>query len=657
MIPRPTASIPVRIALRLEENFFRKPLREKVRFTGYALRWVLAQLHGRFIARRAHPPRSAEQAQASAQVQAPPQAKILRVAVHGTGSIGDFLTHMLFIQTFYKTYGPMEIDFFCHQKKIAESKFVFGNTPFIKNVIPVTVLDRLKPDYDLVVYLRYLVKYEIVNHSRILAANPELFNVIEIAAKRYEPYDYVFNQHPHLDGLFARHVGLQRMNLADITGYLGNLDVDRDSIPYFVPDVAESDVRKKFGLEGKNYITIHHGFDTSYIALSSPVTKCWPLPHWNEFVRRFKARFPDIMVVQIGAHHSDRIEGADISLVNKTSLSEAAWLIKHALLHVDGESGLVRMARALHTTALVLFGPTSPSFFAFSRNINIVSSVCNDCWWSTQDWMSACPRGLKVPECMHSIKPQQVVDAAAHYLAGLNPAQVELASAALYGENGTAGEATAELLNRLKIPAGEAQANSAQQWELMAARDAIEKIESGEQLQIADVGSSRSALPAYLAKLGHHVTAIDHGFAADDVGLAWRVMTGWAANKVGLAFGSPLNIPAENETYDVVLLLGAVAEVPNKADALREAIRVLKPGGHFVFTFALMPEAHASYVYSVAQDPLTTARLRSCLGELRLKLPGFSAADIDASRQRIARDALRDVPDGAALGIAVIKKL
>lgn len=213
MIPTSTASIPVRIALRLEENFFRKPLHAKLRFFYYAVAWGASQIRDRLRAVVRNPTR----------YQSPEHA--LRVAIHGTGSIGDFLTHILFIQTFYKTYGPMEIDFFCHENKIEEAKFIFANTPFIKNVITINVLNMLKQDYDLLISLRYLVKYEIINHSRILELNSELFNVIEKAKKRFEPYEYVFDQHPTLDGLFARHTGLQGMNLADVTGYLGCIDV------------------------------------------------------------------------------------------------------------------------------------------------------------------------------------------------------------------------------------------------------------------------------------------------------------------------------------------------------------------------------------------------------------------------------------------------
>jgi ADP-heptose:LPS heptosyltransferase/SAM-dependent methyltransferase len=666
MIPRPTASLPVRVAMRLQENFFGQPLRQKLRFTRYALRWCFAQLHGRYVAR----PKTPARVQSLGQVP----TKTLRVAIHGTGSIGDFLTHMLFIQSFYKTYGPMEIDLFCHQKKIAEAKFIFAKTPFIKNVITVNVLNELKSNYDLIVYLRYLVKYEIVDHSRILSANPELFNVIEIAKKRFEPYDYVFQQHPCLDGLFARHVGLQRMNLADVTGYLGNIDVNRDSIPYFVPDISESGATIKFGLEGKDYITIHYGFDTSYIPLAAPVTKCWPLAHWRDFVRLFKARFPDIMVVQIGAYHSDRIEGVDLVLVNKTTFDEAAWLIKHSLLHIDGESGLVRMARALHTTSTVMFGPTSSSFFSFGRNINIVSKVCNDCWWATQDWMSACPRGLKVPECMDSIKPNQVLDAVADYLTGLGPTKAELVSAALYGPTGGGDRhaaAAAGAVNPLQVslaPAAEhfaggergAASTSARHWQTTAALDALEKIrgEDSAPLNIADVGSSRGALPAYLAKDGHRVTVIERGFAADGPEIERQLLKSWAAHKVGVEFGSPLNIPAENETFDVVFLLSALDDVPHKIFALREAIRALKSGGHLIFTSVLEAERGADRPgRKPTRDRWTPERLQSCLADLGIEFAGFSAAEVESSRRQVERDGVRDISPGATLATIVVKKL
>ena len=74
------------------------------------------------------------------------------------------------------------------------------------------------------------------------------------------------------------------------------------------------------------------------------------------------------MVVQIGADNSQSIEGVDLDLRNKTTLDEVSWIIKQSRLHIDGESGLVRMAHALHTTSIAIFGPTSKSFFAIDGN-------------------------------------------------------------------------------------------------------------------------------------------------------------------------------------------------------------------------------------------------------------------------------------------------
>src|SRR6185437_2317929 len=119
-----------------------------------------------------------------------------------------------------------------------------------------------------------------------------------------------------------------------------------------------------------------------------------PIGHWNKLVTLLKGKFPNITIVQLGTVTSRKIDNVDLDLRNKTTLKEVAWIIKHSLLHIDGESGMVRLAHALHTKSAVLFGPTSKSFFSFDSNINLSSSVCGDCWWSTGDWLSRCPRGL-----------------------------------------------------------------------------------------------------------------------------------------------------------------------------------------------------------------------------------------------------------------------
>jgi ADP-heptose:LPS heptosyltransferase len=227
------------------------------------------------------------------------------------------------------------------------------------------------------------------------------------------------------------------MNVADAVGHFGNVKVDRKTIPFFCADISRYDVLKRHGLEAKRYITVHDGFDTNYVPLGDNVTKCWPLNHWSRLVALLKERLPYVTIVQLGSVNSREIAGVDLDLRKKTTLDEAAWILKHSSLHIDGESGLVRLANALHTRSVVLFGPTSLSFFGFDKNTNIVSTECNDCWLSTQGWLSSCPRGLATAICMTTITPETVASAVEQRVKSLRPAHHELCELSLCGDDDT----------------------------------------------------------------------------------------------------------------------------------------------------------------------------------------------------------------------------
>jgi hypothetical protein len=402
-----------RAARRIQEDFVGRSFAEKVRFAKYAAR-IAAQLLRSRLKRQPKLPFIAEQlptAMLHTGIEKP-----LKIAVSGTGSIGDFFNHMTFIGQFHETYGPMELDFFCRPAKVAHAQTLFGNLGLIRNVLSATYLDRLRDCYDLVIEIRHLPKYDVRNYKRLLEHAPQLLGAIGVAQERFGPFSHIFDRHPLLDGHFARQVGLKGMNALDVLGYYGNIAIDRNSIAPFRLNDAKRTVLNRFGLAGKPYISLHNGFDSEYSTMSSTATKCWPIEHWNTFVALLKRRRPDLLIVQVGAGNSQLISGIDVDLVDKTEIAEAPWILKGSILHIDGESGLVRMATAMGITSVVLFGPTSSTYFAYDQNINIVSKACHDCWWATQSWMSFCPRGLRQPECMHTISPDEVVEAAIGYL-------------------------------------------------------------------------------------------------------------------------------------------------------------------------------------------------------------------------------------------------
>jgi ADP-heptose:LPS heptosyltransferase len=133
-----------------------------------------------------------------------------------------------------------------------------------------------------------------------------------------------------------------------------------------------------------------------------------------------RSRFRGIQIIRIGGSTNSDLKNADLNLVNETSLPEVTSLIKNSVLHIDHEGGLVHIAACLGTHCCVLFGPTSPTYFGYSENINVGPATCGDCYWINRTWMNSCPRGLAVPACLDQLPPETVLAAIEPYLRSRN---------------------------------------------------------------------------------------------------------------------------------------------------------------------------------------------------------------------------------------------
>lgn len=659
LIPRNRTTFAHRIASRLEEDFFGQPIRRKIRFATFAARWGLQRALARIKVRR--PPRSA---------LARP-AEMLRVAVHGTGSLGDFCNHMMFIQEFNRKYGPMEIDFFCHPKKVDDAKFIFAQAHFVKNVISANYLRSLEANYDLIIRNHYLLDYLITDTSRLLQLNADLLNAIDTSKTRLEPYRFIFDSLPFLDGVFARSISWQGMNLADALGHVANVPVDRKTIPFLVPDVRAYDILDRCGLAHRPYITVHDGFDTSYIPLNNNVTKCWPLSHWNSLVALLKEKFSGLLIVQIGSTNSSRIDGVDVDLRNKTTLDEAAWILKQSSLHIDGESGLARLAHALHTKSVVLFGPTSVSFFGLDGNINLPPQKCGDCWWSTQSWLSECPRGLATPECMESITPASVAEHVEDYFDAQRPPRYHLENLSLYGDDTSERLAgiLADLFRKLHlqpVPISQRTANPdsgisldpSKQWEYLKAWEVVDAMsaELGRPLRIADVGGGRGALSPYLAAKGHDVEIFDMNYAWDsfgDPGIEHRFLKWSAKNGLRCSYGSLFNVPGQTGAYDIVLSVSVLEHAPYKPYAIKELLRLLRSGGKLFLSFDFTADS-ANLEDDLRIEIFTPGRLQAALASVGVPDVSVSPAQVQKSVERIRRDGVGGIPTGMTVASLVI---
>ncbi len=358
---------------------------------------------------------------------------------------------------------------------------------------------------------------------------------------------------------------------------------------------------------------------------------------------------------------------------NRTTLDEVAWIIKQSLLHIDGESGLVRLAHALHTKSIVLFGPTSRNFFGIEANINLSSEKCSDCWWATQGWLSQCPRGLVIPECMESITPQRVAGHVEDHFKSRRPEKYACEALSLYGDS-TPERAAGFLpdlfrrLNLTPVPISQHTANrdsgiylhASKQWEYLKAWDVIHSMaaELGRPLKIADVGGGRGALAPYLAIKGHDVEVFDINYLWDhggDLGVEHRFQKWAAKNGLKCSYGSLFNVPARSEAYDVVLSVSVFEHVPHKDFALKEALRLLRPGGELFLSFDLAVEA-ARIEDGLRVEIFTPERLQEALSSVGITQIDLSEARIRQSANRIQQDEVAGIPIGMTVASLVVKR-
>jgi ADP-heptose:LPS heptosyltransferase len=186
---------------------------------------------------------------------------------------------------------------------------------------------------------------------------------------------------------------------------------------HLFPIAIDPDALCKFGLQDQIYVTIHNGFDAEFqtaYGFADKSTKVYP--HFAQVLSAVRARHHGLLVVQLGTTTSRTIEGVDVQLIGKTSLSETAGILAGAALHIDNESGLVHLAACLGTVSCVLFGPTPAAYFGYESNINISPIVCGGCWWTTANWMTHCPRRFEQPICLANTPPEAVANAISAFL-------------------------------------------------------------------------------------------------------------------------------------------------------------------------------------------------------------------------------------------------
>lgn len=337
-----------------------------------------------------------------------------------TGSLGDHIAAARFVRDLCEYAPPFVFD--VYSSRPAAARWLFSAFPACRACYDeATSWDNNRQNYPLGLWVMQFVSIDRDNYdpARLRAANPILADLAATVDAAEAGYELFVATHPRTDSLLARRAHFMGIGRNRISHTIAGLGYGGD-----VLDVGRlAGVLERFGLDGKRYVTVHNGFDVDYSVL--PKESRVPgadrstrnYPSFDRVVGLLKSEFREITVVQIGGQSSQPIPLADVQLTNRTSLGEIAELLRGAILHLDSEGSLVHLAAAVGCKCCVVFGPTSVSYLGYTGNINLPPPACGECWWATEDWQIACPRGLSKPQCTAERTPESVVDAVRPVLA------------------------------------------------------------------------------------------------------------------------------------------------------------------------------------------------------------------------------------------------
>ncbi len=289
-----------------------------------------------------------------------------------------------------------------------QGKWVFRNCSYVADVLPEFFFETYSSslcDCGCVINSFLFFHEEVANPEKIRKLCPSLMQLISVNRRKIENWWVFVENHPCLDGAAARQIVALGYNRYSFLSSLLAFPAPSLQLDLPVDESKAAELQQRY----PRYITLNTGFDRNFIMSVSRATKCYPDEYWQKLVYLLKERFPGLGIIQLGGGNGCAVSGTDENLSGKTTLSECAGILKHSLLHLDIEGGLVHLCASLGVRSAVLFGPTSPEYFSYPDNLNFRDSACSECWWVTERWMEACPKQNSRNECMWSLPPERVL--------------------------------------------------------------------------------------------------------------------------------------------------------------------------------------------------------------------------------------------------------
>lgn len=329
----------------------------------------------------------------SSRFSSPKKSNEILIAFKSNGANANVLIHLNLIKKLFDTVScpELKVVFFGGMDKEFNDA-VFKNLSFIHSFHEST---ELREDdyiyYDAVVELDLFADVVRANFEKIHAISLELYQILFgwFTFKNNELYSNMFKLRPKLDCNIYKWGMLNGKNCLDIADVDNVLNIEQEySFDIDTNETKTTKLLKSLNLEIQKFITIQRPNCINNSTLSVPDSIL------ENAISLLKTQFNNLKVVQVGMDYDAScsvLKGVDAYLVGKTSWEDVKILLNNALYHVDIDSDLVHLRKALKSgPSIVLFGPTPVEFWGYNDNINISSEGCHNCMELTDNWRMKC---------------------------------------------------------------------------------------------------------------------------------------------------------------------------------------------------------------------------------------------------------------------------
>ena len=344
----------------------------------------------------------------------------VRIAFVTSGGLGDHLLFTNYLFHFMQKFnhGKVSADVF-FKDKFGLAPYLLKRDSICSGYYPLEKLQN--SNYMLVLNLAGFPKVEYCDEVRLSTLAPDIMTYANLCNDYKEYSRSAFRGNAYGMMCLCDLEGRTLLQRGDIYGHLG---ITEFKYPVFI-DSDEDAYLSQIGLKPKAFITIQTGCDVIY----PKHIKLWPIQYYRALVEKISKDYPELTIVQIG--NSGEVCVGNIptgmNLLNVTNIDQAKILLKHSLLHIDIEGGLVHLRHALKGgVSLVLFGPTPVQFFGYEDNCNLRSNICNTpCYQMTSAWPTTCPKCAECVPCMETLTPEMVFEKFDELMCSLNSASIE----------------------------------------------------------------------------------------------------------------------------------------------------------------------------------------------------------------------------------------